>query len=490
MQTVIDDKISKQEKTQIAVIPDSVLDPLRGWTLTIKKHVIDEIRGHGCVPLIVPIHDQDGNIDAAAHSYIRRAFDFKSILASEDLKSEMDSKWSLEAVQDYTEKVVKSRRETAISSDQDMLAQAGDTDITHYFNPRVMVVPDLKGEDIRVSRRFVDALRIGSRVIPVLSSCAENLAEEMYYAEASGILIPGSCSNYHPKHYGGVYDSLDDMCGLENLYDMDRDRLVQAAVELAFNEDIPLFGICSGMQGIALFCPDNKGKLLPDLKAVGRHGHSDSVGGAAAKEGFHAARAPVFMPSGYRLMGEGVNPKMFNAAHVVHLLPGSFLTHLMSLTLKYKAADQNPINSGFKISVNSLHQQAVDENSLGCGLVVNAVAEDGTIEALHAPAKKYVVGVQFHPEAAFMDGVKSNDMEDKLYRALFWSFGQAVGDKLWREIIGRRGRTGNWRNRGMPRVYMTVMGSIRRTPEFVTNGGLNGTLLNLVPKPDGFFIGG
>ena len=47
--------------------------------------------------------------------------------------------------------------------------------------------------------------------------------------------------------------------------------------------------------------------------------------------------------------------------------------------------------------VNSLHGQAIDRP--GEGLVVEALAEDGTIEAVSAPnAPGFVLGVQWHPE--------------------------------------------------------------------------------------------
>lgn len=50
-----------------------------------------------------------------------------------------------------------------------------------------------------------------------------------------------------------------------------------------------------------------------------------------------------------------------------------------------------------KLMVNSLHHQAID--ALGDGLVAAAwCPDDLTIEAVVAPEKEFVVGVQFHPE--------------------------------------------------------------------------------------------
>ena len=68
------------------------------------------------------------------------------------------------------------------------------------------------------------------------------------------------------------------------------------------------------------------------------------------------------------------------------------------------------------IMVNSLHSQAIDRP--GDGLIVEARAEDGTIEAVSAPnAPGFVLGLQWHPEwryAEYPAGV-----------AIFRAFGEA-----------------------------------------------------------------
>ena len=49
------------------------------------------------------------------------------------------------------------------------------------------------------------------------------------------------------------------------------------------------------------------------------------------------------------------------------------------------------------LTVNSRHHQAVTEETLGQGLVATAVV-DGLIEAFELPDRRWVVGVQWHPE--------------------------------------------------------------------------------------------
>jgi putative glutamine amidotransferase len=52
--------------------------------------------------------------------------------------------------------------------------------------------------------------------------------------------------------------------------------------------------------------------------------------------------------------------------------------------------------------VNSIHHQAV--NRLGSGLVVEATALDGMVEAIRWTGASYVVGVQWHPELHPIEG--------------------------------------------------------------------------------------
>ncbi|MBI5179707.1 MAG: gamma-glutamyl-gamma-aminobutyrate hydrolase family protein [Nitrospinae bacterium] len=48
------------------------------------------------------------------------------------------------------------------------------------------------------------------------------------------------------------------------------------------------------------------------------------------------------------------------------------------------------------LNVNSTHHQAVKK--LGTGLVASALAPDGTIEGIEKPGKRFIIGVQWHPE--------------------------------------------------------------------------------------------
>ena len=68
--------------------------------------------------------------------------------------------------------------------------------------------------------------------------------------------------------------------------------------------------------------------------------------------------------------------------------------------------------------MNGKHHQAVRDSAPG--LVVTARARDGVIEAVEHPDKRYVIGVQWHPEGTWRD--------DTCSKKLFRSFVRAVGE--------------------------------------------------------------
>ena len=56
------------------------------------------------------------------------------------------------------------------------------------------------------------------------------------------------------------------------------------------------------------------------------------------------------------------------------------------------------IIGGGRVQTNSRHHQAVPGYAVGERLVVTAIAEDGIVEGLEAPAHRWVLAVQWHPE--------------------------------------------------------------------------------------------
>jgi putative glutamine amidotransferase len=73
--------------------------------------------------------------------------------------------------------------------------------------------------------------------------------------------------------------------------------------------------------------------------------------------------------------------------HEVSIVPGSLLRRILPLE---------------RVEVNSLHHQAPDQ--LGEGLVPVAFSDDGVVEAIELPGDKFVLGIQWHPEAFWAYG--------------------------------------------------------------------------------------
>ncbi|MFC7449609.1 gamma-glutamyl-gamma-aminobutyrate hydrolase family protein [Rhodococcus daqingensis] len=164
----------------------------------------------------------------------------------------------------------------------------------------------------------------------------------------SGVVITGG-QDVHPAYWGGDLSVVRDVDPRDDptVHDTGRDEFEIALVRAALARNIPVLGVCRGMQvlNIAL-----GGTLIADLPP-------SSVG--------HLSAAPPLTD------GDG--------DHKVTFEPGSTAERLF----------------GASAVTNSWHHQAVDR--CGTGLVVTGRAGDGVVEAVELPGSP-VLGVQWHPE--------------------------------------------------------------------------------------------
>jgi putative glutamine amidotransferase len=215
---------------------------------------------------------------------------------------------------------------------------------------------------VRAVRDLADAIPV---LIPATGSeaDAEGLIERL-----DGILLTGSRSNIAPLHYGGQEPAKGA------LQDPARDATTLPLIRAAIARRIPVLAICRGMQEMNVALGGTLFQHLPALP--GRLNHA-----AAEPEDSVGRVAP---------------------AHSVTLTRGGLLHRLAQ---------------GGSIEVNSLHHQGIDR--LGSGLIVEAVAPDGTIEAVRAVhCAGFAVGVQWHPEF--------DAASNPISRGLFRAFGQAM----------------------------------------------------------------
>jgi putative glutamine amidotransferase len=217
--------------------------------------------------------------------------------------------------------------------------------------------------------QYLEAAVSAAGVLPVLiPSFGERLDLDALLATVDGVMVTGSKSNVHPSLYGGEAGEANGP------YDPARDATTLPRIRKAVERGVPLLTICRGIQemNVAL-----GGTLATEIQE---------------REGVVDHRAPAGVSQDER----------FAIRQKVSIRPGSCLAGI------FGAGD---------IQGNSLHRQGVDR--LGPRLDVEAVAEDGTVEAVSvrgAPA--FALGVQWHPEYWAH--------KDDTSRRIFEAFGDAV----------------------------------------------------------------
>ncbi len=189
-----------------------------------------------------------------------------------------------------------------------------------------------------------------------------------------GVLLTGGRANVHPSRFGV------EPCERYEPYDSRRDDLALALIEVCVDRGIPIFGICRGLQEMNVAYG---GSLHPEIRELpGRINHR--------------------MP---RLENGDIHPDVnviFADRHDVNLVPGGTFATLFGREM---------------IRVNSLHGQGILDP--GERVVVEGVAEDGTIEAIRiADAPGFALGVQWHAEY--------DPQKNEINKTLFKAFGDAL----------------------------------------------------------------
>jgi putative glutamine amidotransferase len=217
-------------------------------------------------------------------------------------------------------------------------------------------------------RATVDLVGAAPVMLPALGDWS---GWEAMLAGLDGILLTGSQSNVAPGRYGGP--EFDPGVLMDIRRDATNFQLIPAVVAAG----LPLLAICRGFQELNVAYGGSLHQKLHELP--GRRDH----------------RAPPARPIDVQ----------FGPAHPVRFTAGGLLRELVG-------ADS--------AMVNSVHWQGVDR--LGQGLIVEAVADDQSIEAFCiADAPNFTLGVQWHPE--------HRPVENEVSRAIFGAFGEAVAER-------------------------------------------------------------
>lgn len=167
-------------------------------------------------------------------------------------------------------------------------------------------------------------------------------------ARVQGVVLGGSATNVHPGHYGEA-PLHDDLA-----FDDEREAVSLPLVRLCIEQGVPLLGLCRGSHEINVALG---GSLHQDLKAS----HGSVVH-------WEDPREPL--------------PRQYAERHSVSLVHGGELERMTGHA---------------RFTVSSLHSQGV--NRLGQGLIAEAHADDGLVEAFRwHDSDQFAWGFQFHPE--------------------------------------------------------------------------------------------
>jgi putative glutamine amidotransferase len=215
-------------------------------------------------------------------------------------------------------------------------------------------------------RKYIDAVRLaGCQPLVVPAATVEELDPLLDLAD--GVLLTGSPSNVHPNHFDEPVQDPDLPL------DPDRDAWTLPLVPKALARGVPFFAICRGAQETNVALGGSLHQAVHDIEGHMDHRDDDDD--------------PVEV--------------QYGPAHPVDATPGGVLAGIVGST---------------RFEVNSRHGQAVKR--LADGLVVEARAPDGVIEAFSKPdAPGFNLAVQWHPEWQ----AATNPVSMRLLRA----FGQA-----------------------------------------------------------------
>ena len=240
-------------------------------------------------------------------------------------------------------------------------------------NPKpVVLVPAcnrLQGHHVYhvAGKKYVDAVRLaGCQPLVVPGATGDELDALLDLAQ--GVLLTGSPSNVHPRHFDE--DVLDPALPL----DPERDAWTLPLIPKAIERGMPLFAICRGFQEMNVALGGSLHQAVHRVSGLSDHRDDE--------------RQPLEV--------------QYGPAHEIIVAPGGLLERVLRVP---------------RVMVNSLHDQGV--NRLAPGLRIEARAPDGLVEAFsvaHAPG--FTLGVQWHPEW--------RAEHNPVSRLLFQTFGEAA----------------------------------------------------------------
>lgn len=184
------------------------------------------------------------------------------------------------------------------------------------------------------------------------------------YDRLDGLLVPGGSDVAPERYHAERHPKL-------GVLDEERDEMELILTTWGLADDMPILGICRGIQVLAVA---GGGSLYQDLPTE----WTSEVAHDVREYGWD------------------------HLSHALSVERGSVLAGAVGST---------------ELRVNSLHHQAVRD--LPADFLVSARSEDGIIEGIEAVGKRFVVGVQCHPEGLWRTTAPE-------FRGLFAAFVEAA----------------------------------------------------------------
>ncbi|AEF93349.1 peptidase C26 [Desulfotomaculum nigrificans CO-1-SRB] len=200
---------------------------------------------------------------------------------------------------------------------------------------------DQEAGQIFLPRYYIDAVAAAGGVPMVLSGVLSATMVDQILDSIDGLLLSGGV-DVDPLLFGEEPEpGMGDICP-------ERDQFELSLSRRALTMDMPLFGICRGIQVLNIAAG---GTVLQDIST------------AVQNPLKHHQRAPRWY-----------------GTHTIKTLPGSKLAAIL----------------GGQMAVNSFHHQAVGR--VAEGFKVTAWSADGVVEGIESIEHKFVLGLQCHPE--------------------------------------------------------------------------------------------
>ena len=210
--------------------------------------------------------------------------------------------------------------------------------------------------------RYIRAIEELGGIPLILPLVAGTAARRRLLDSVDGLLLTGSGPDLPPRLYGERQ---------RYQFPLVSERRANFELELvhqAKTRDLPLLGICGGMQTVNVACG---GSLFQDIPSQVQN-----------------------------TLDHRQNTKAIHVSHSVTVTPNSLLKKIVKKET---------------LMVNSSHHQSV--KTVAPSLIASAIAPDGIVEAIESPRHQFLLAIQWHPEFLFERHTTHRRLFEALLRA-------------------------------------------------------------------------